>query len=58
MQALRFERITIVEAFWGMGALILTIVMGLFLFHEKVNLQEGIAVILAIIATLLLVVKL
>jgi multidrug transporter EmrE-like cation transporter len=55
--ALKSERLVIVEALWGTLVLILTIALGLIFFQEKINWQEGIGVALAIIATILLTVK-
>ena len=55
--ALRSERLVLVEGLWGAASLIFTIGMGFLIFHEKVSLQEGIGVFLALLATILLVGK-
>lgn len=55
--SLRFERLVVVEGLWAVMSLILTIAMGFALFHERVSLQEGIGIALAVLAVILLAIK-
>lgn len=55
--ALRSERLVMVEGLWGVAALIFTLAVGFFVFHEKVTVQEGIGITLAGFATILMIWK-
>lgn len=57
MFALKRERLVVTETLWEALVLILTISLGLFVFHEHINLQEKIGVALAVVATLLITIK-
>jgi len=57
IEALKFERMAILEVFFGTMVMLLTIAMGLFLFHERVSIQEWVGIGLALVASVLLAVK-
>lgn len=55
--ALKFGRLAIVEALWNVATLILILLLALLFYHEKVSWREGIGLILAVIASILLTFK-
>jgi len=57
IEVLKYERLTIVSSVWDISYLILVIILGILVYQERLNWQEGIGVILAIITIILLTVK-
>ncbi|MBU1613217.1 hypothetical protein KKC87_02180, partial [Patescibacteria group bacterium] len=57
MQALKFQRMAILEVFWGTMMALLVIGMGVLVYNEKIGVQEGVGIVLALTASVLLTVK-
>ncbi|MFA5270303.1 MAG: hypothetical protein WC400_01675 [Patescibacteria group bacterium] len=55
--ALRLERIVLLESVWTAVVLLATLALGFFIFHERVSIQEGVGIVLLIVAIVLLAVK-
>ena len=57
MFALRSERVVLIESVWTTVVLLATLALGFFIYHERISMQEGIGIIFAIIAAILLTIK-
>lgn len=55
--ALRSERLVMVEGLWAAATLLIVFAIGLFVFHKKITVQEGIGIALAGLATILTIWK-